>query len=107
MKILLIICAFFFILNSDKEVLLWLYFFSRFQAFYDSDDFNGQCFIGLICFDGLTIVLVYITIRAQRIFKLPENHSRKLISMCTFFLLTPLVPCLVIMKMTKCEAKML
>jgi hypothetical protein len=95
-----------FSFDSVKDILLWVYLLSRFQALYESESIDGGFVVVLIWSNGVTIFLAqslmgfYIANRADRMFKLPEHFLKMMFTRCILFILTPFVPCLVILKVT-------
>ena len=104
--IISIVRIFLFNFDSTKDILLWVFLLSRIEILQSSSKFNGDFVIFLICANGVIIFFaqgllgLYITTRGHRIFKLPQNLMKKMMTIMIMIILSPFVPCLVILKAT-------
>ena len=98
--------VFLFNFDSTKDILLWVFLLSRIEVLQSSLDFNGDFVIFLIRANGVIIFFaqgligLYIATRAHKIFKLTQNLIKKMVTIIILIILSPFVPCLVILKAT-------
>ena len=98
---------FVFTWDSTKDILLWVFLYSCIDAIQSSEVINGEFVVSMIYFNGLTIFCaqvimgIYISNRAHKIFKLPDYFVLRIAMKILFFVLTPFMPCFLILKKTK------
>ena len=98
---------FVFTWDSTKDILLWVFLYSRIDAIQSSEVINGDFVVSMIYFNGLTIFCaqiimgIYISNRAHKIFKLPDYFVLRIAMKILSFVLTPFMPCFLILKKTK------
>ena len=104
--------AFLFIFDTTKDVLLWVFLYSRLQAISDSGNsatllIDGEFFSAMVQFNLFTILCaqcimgLYVVFFARSMFSLPETMGKRILTRCLLFLCTPFLPCLVILKVTR------
>lgn len=92
-----------FIFNFDmtKDLILWAYLFSRIHVF------DQNFIIGMIYFNAFAIFFAqslmgfYIALRSKHMFEISEGCLKRLLLKFVLFLFTPIVPSLVILKLTR------
>ena len=98
-----------FNLDIIKDILLWIFLFSRFQGLEESVWIDGKFVISLIWVHGATIIIaqllmgLYIFIEADSLIQIPKDGIKKLLSRLILLPLLPFVPSLLILNVTSIQ----